>query len=467
MLSNRQKALLVVSLTLFGGCATVPDVLPFGSAKNASVVGRQLSLARLSERHGQQGAAERIYQQVLAEDSDNAQALHRMGVIAAREDRLDDAMDLFNRAKLADPNNAALMADLGYAYYLKDELDQAEVELRASLEIDSQLGAAHNNLGLVLAQKGKWDESLREFRLAVEDGEAYANLAFMQSQMGELKLAEQNFHKALDLDPSLRNAAEGLVQLDRTIDVHDARMLARKNQETDSPTVEVITPDVIQVSGMAENLPVPLANTIPTQIESSVPVVSPKPAPIASPATAPQAMPTTAPQAMPAVSQTPAPVESQYHAPVVTHNAAPVSTTVATQEPAPVFTDMSGQSTNYPSTALPQAEYFDSELVAEAQPIGEQVQPVDDTRLLTPTRVAMPGAAMPQVSRESNSSLAPMPMSVQQRGPTVKMSPPMLGGGSSRANRPGSESEAQPSQNVEASSQTDSTDEAASISFSG
>jgi hypothetical protein len=54
---------------------------------------------------------------------------------------------------------------------------------------------------------------LREFRHAVSEAEAHSNLAYARSQAGDLRTAEQQFHRALALDETLRPTAEALVDL--------------------------------------------------------------------------------------------------------------------------------------------------------------------------------------------------------------------------------------------------------------
>lgn len=216
------------------GCASTPDLasIGFSGKENSSIVGRQLSLARLSERHGQEGTAQRIYDHILIEDPSNSVALHRTGVLAARSGRIDQAMEKFQAALAVDSNNAELLADIGYAYYLQDDLPTAEQKLREAIELDQDQKSAHNNLGLVLAQQGRWDESLSHFKSAVGDAEAHANLAFAQSQMGEVDLAETNFHLALDINPKLQTAAEGLVQLDGAVANYDAMIASYQKQQS-------------------------------------------------------------------------------------------------------------------------------------------------------------------------------------------------------------------------------------------
>lgn len=173
----------------------------------------QLSLARLSERHGQNDQARRIYEAVLEKSPKNQVAHHRLGVMAARQTDYAKAEQHFARAAEVAPPTADLLTDMAYNLYLQDRLVEAEQVLRQAVQRDPESKRAHNNLGLVLGELGRNDESLVEFRLAVSEAEAHSNLAYARSQAGDVRTAEQQFHAALALDNSLRPTAEALLDL--------------------------------------------------------------------------------------------------------------------------------------------------------------------------------------------------------------------------------------------------------------
>ena len=54
---------------------------------------------------------------------------------------------------------------------------------------------------------------LTEFRNAVGEAEALANLGYIQSQLGYYDMAQATLDRALTLNPELKPAAEALVQL--------------------------------------------------------------------------------------------------------------------------------------------------------------------------------------------------------------------------------------------------------------
>lgn len=251
---------------------------------------RQLSMARLGERHGQTETAHKIYQKVLLQDPDNVEALHRLGVMAAKTQDYETSIAYLTKAEMNDPSNVELLNDLGYALFLTDDLLGAEEKLQLAIRLKPGHRAARNNLGLLLGNAGRWDECIVQFKRAVSEAEAYANLAFVQVQMGEFALAEKSFHSALDLDEELDAAAEGLVQIQAKKNMLEKRFIADFNEQAtkrslEHQTVEQVatviqpasprtTPQMPQTPSVVAtqpettiNLPIP-TEAVPSRIEN-------------------------------------------------------------------------------------------------------------------------------------------------------------------------------------------------------
>jgi Tfp pilus assembly protein PilF len=263
--------MMIVALT---GCASTPASLSFNTKtakEGLTTVERQLSMARLGERHGQSDTALKIYEKVLVEDSNNVEALHRLGVMAAKKQNYDDAISYLTKAEINDPSNVELLNDLGYALFLTDDLAAAEEKLRRAVQLEPGHRAARNNLGLVLGNAGRWDECLVQFRHAVSEAEAHANLAFVQVQMGELALAEESFLSSLDLDADLDAAAEGLVQIKAKKDMLERRFIA--DYEAESRTREHIASNIEPAPTSARSLPVSQASRVSVVAAQPQPVI--------------------------------------------------------------------------------------------------------------------------------------------------------------------------------------------------
>jgi Flp pilus assembly protein TadD len=155
-----------VALLATAGCSLTPSLpkwqWPWVARRQE--LDRALSLARLTERQGNLDEAMTTYRKILEADPDNVLAHHRIGAVAVKERRFEDARVSFETAMgLAEPS-AELLNDVGYLHYLRQDLPGAENLFRQSLGKDPRNKHARNNLGLALAEQGRFDEALAEFR---------------------------------------------------------------------------------------------------------------------------------------------------------------------------------------------------------------------------------------------------------------------------------------------------------------
>ena len=76
------------------------------------------------------------------------------------------ALRAYHRAAASDGATVDVMSAIGSANLRLGRLQQAEQDLRRALEIDETFVPAHNNLGVTLAEQGKWGEASLHFRNA-------------------------------------------------------------------------------------------------------------------------------------------------------------------------------------------------------------------------------------------------------------------------------------------------------------
>jgi len=208
---------LVTGIAMLCGCASTggqgkSSIFASKTTQPTKNYTQEISLARLSERNGNHTSAKKIYRHILNESPEHQVAQHRMGVIAGREGDYDVAIELLVKAS-KQGDNAEIYSDLGYVHYLKHDLENAEQAIATALQIDPDHKSAQTNMGILLAEQGRDQEALRLFRRTTSEAEALNNLAYIQCQRGDFQLAEQNYHRALEVNPRLKPAAEALVQL--------------------------------------------------------------------------------------------------------------------------------------------------------------------------------------------------------------------------------------------------------------
>jgi predicted Zn-dependent protease len=115
------------------------------------------------ERRDDIAHAEADLRKVLATDPDNVAALNALGyTLADRTTRYTEALELIDRARVAEPDNAAIIDSYGWVLFRLGRTAEAVVELRRAfaLQKDPEI-AAH--LGEVLWVMGNKDEARRYF----------------------------------------------------------------------------------------------------------------------------------------------------------------------------------------------------------------------------------------------------------------------------------------------------------------
>lgn len=216
MKTTRGHIAALALATCLAGCSVLPKHDLAGMLHPPSVgEDTQFVQARELERAGGIGRAKQIYERLLEQNPEMSEAMHRLGVIAAKQGDLELAMTHLDRARSLDPENAEVLADIGYVLYLQNRSDEAIDVLQEVLAIAPENERAYNNLGLVLGRQGRMAEAHAMFRNIGTEAEALTSLGYVYAQRGELDAAQRSFSHALDKDEDLQVAAEGLIQADQ------------------------------------------------------------------------------------------------------------------------------------------------------------------------------------------------------------------------------------------------------------
>jgi Flp pilus assembly protein TadD len=160
------------------------------------------------ERSGEWVKAREVYETVRTREPDNAEAAHRLGVVADHQRRHAEAEQLFLFALERDPRDAALLGDLGYCYFLQGQLAKAESALLKAVALEPEDHRYTNNLGLVVGHQGRHADALEYFRKAGSEADAQYNLAFIYAAQNRVSDAKHCFQLALAADPTHRRARE-------------------------------------------------------------------------------------------------------------------------------------------------------------------------------------------------------------------------------------------------------------------
>ena len=170
-------------------------------------------LVRAAGKNFQQGnykGAEKQYQQILAEDPNNLDALSNLGLVYVRSGNLRSAESTLEKAVAIAPDNDFLLTTLGVVQYRQSKFDEAIVQLNKAIEINPKSATAHNYLGIAASQKGRQKEAEKEILQALannpDDADAHFNLAviLITTQPGSKELAREHYARAtaLGIEPS-------------------------------------------------------------------------------------------------------------------------------------------------------------------------------------------------------------------------------------------------------------------------
>jgi serine/threonine-protein kinase len=129
-----------------------------------------------------------------------------------REENLDSAVQVFERALAIDPGYALAYAGLGDAYWKKYRsnkepswIEKSRAACQQASRLDSKLSSAHTCLGTLSAGTGNYQEAAREFERAVEteptNDDAFRGLAGANERLGKPAEAENTYRRAIELRP--------------------------------------------------------------------------------------------------------------------------------------------------------------------------------------------------------------------------------------------------------------------------
>ena len=93
------------------------------------------------------------------------------------------------------------------AYYYAKKCEEAEKEVRVVLQTNPDYAEAHNNLGVLLKDLGRYEEAEKEYREAIradpDFAKAHSNLGNLLDDLKQYGEAEKEYREAIRVDPDL------------------------------------------------------------------------------------------------------------------------------------------------------------------------------------------------------------------------------------------------------------------------
>ncbi|MGD0769589.1 MAG: tetratricopeptide repeat protein [Tepidisphaeraceae bacterium] len=188
-----------------------------------SLTPSDLDVAVGHHRQGRLEEAKAIYQRIVAQTPDHAEALNMLGVVNFQLGQGELALELIEKSIALAPSSADYYVNLGYVLIFRGELERAIEAYGKALALKPGSFEAHYSLGLTLFRSGKVEPAIAEYRLALTlrpgDFAALHNLGIALRQLGRLDESVTVLKQALAVRPDdydgLNNLAIALQNLGR------------------------------------------------------------------------------------------------------------------------------------------------------------------------------------------------------------------------------------------------------------
>jgi predicted Zn-dependent protease len=148
----------------------------------------QFTLVDLYQDAGRDSDAERILRQILTAEPSNPNALNTLGyMLAVRGEQLDEAISLVRRALERDPDNGAFLDSLGWAYFRRGNLTEAQKYLAAAAQRMPDNSEIQDHLGDLRARQGQLQDAIEAWTRALAGDGGGIDRAAIERKMQEAR----------------------------------------------------------------------------------------------------------------------------------------------------------------------------------------------------------------------------------------------------------------------------------------
>jgi predicted TPR repeat methyltransferase len=172
----------------------------------------RLGAAIREHQAGRVVEAERAYRALLAEDPDDANAAHFLGMLRFQTGEIEEGLALLHRSVEADPANAHAWNNLGNMYVQIQRDEQAEQAYLRATSLDPRLSPAWYNLARIYSRDDKFERALvclrNVTRIVCGFVDALQTLAHVYYRLGrpdEARAVYQQWAEEVPDDPTPRH----------------------------------------------------------------------------------------------------------------------------------------------------------------------------------------------------------------------------------------------------------------------
>jgi Tfp pilus assembly protein PilF len=160
-----------------------------------------------------------------------------------RQGDMDRAEQEYVALHKQNPSDAAVLTCLGDISCRRALWPTAEMFYSQALRHQPENASARSGLGMVLAQQGKYGESVEEYKKVLKsEADAHCSVAWVMQRSGKEREALQAYQTALKLEPANARARS------------EVALLRQKGVTTEAPTI-VRTTTTLHKIGIAELQP--------------------------------------------------------------------------------------------------------------------------------------------------------------------------------------------------------------------
>jgi Flp pilus assembly protein TadD len=117
---------------------------------------------------GDNKGAEKVLRDLIAQDGDDANALNSLGYLLADSgQKLDEAVDLLQRALKLEPDNPSYLDSLGWAYFQQGRLDLADGPLTRAAAKLTDSSVVQDHLGDLRLKQQRFADAIAAWERAL------------------------------------------------------------------------------------------------------------------------------------------------------------------------------------------------------------------------------------------------------------------------------------------------------------
>jgi tetratricopeptide (TPR) repeat protein len=131
----------------------------------------QLEYGSYLIRSGKWDDAEALAKDLVDQSQDDVRCMNFLARVYMKQGRFSRAVEILYRADVINPCHPERLVMIGDALFEKGEVHQAKENYERAIEIDPDLGAAHNGLGMTLVTLGDLEAALSCFKKCLSEDE--------------------------------------------------------------------------------------------------------------------------------------------------------------------------------------------------------------------------------------------------------------------------------------------------------